>query len=75
MSETDLTHVEEQLSVIVRLLAELVLSSTLDPGASQQEQIGALNSAGLKNEQIAEILGTTAGTVRNALTRLRKRKR
>lgn len=73
MSETDLAHVEEQLSVIVRLLSKLVLSSALAPDASQQDQIGVLNSAGLRNDQIAEILGATPGTIRKALARLGKR--
>jgi DNA-binding NarL/FixJ family response regulator len=73
MNDTDLACVEQQLSVVIRLLSKLVLSSALAPDASQQEKIGVLNSAGLKNQEIAEILGTTPGTVRSAVTRLAQR--
>jgi DNA-binding NarL/FixJ family response regulator len=75
MNETDLARVEEELSVIIRLLAKLLFSSVLEPDASQQDQIGVLSAAGLQNKHIAEILGTSPGTVSNALTRLRKRKK
>lgn len=73
MHQTDLAHVEEQLAVIVRLLATLVVTSTLDPDASQQAKVGVLSSAGLETAQIAEILGTTNATVRSALARVRRR--
>jgi DNA-directed RNA polymerase specialized sigma24 family protein len=73
MTDTNLAFVEQQLSVIVRLLAALVVRSTLDPGASQQDRIGVLSAAGLETAQIAEILGTTSATVRSAVARARKR--
>ena len=73
MGKADLKQLERQLSIIVGLLAKLVVTSTLEPGASQQKQIEVLSSVGLQNSEIAEILGTTTGTVRGALRRLRKR--
>ena len=72
MDKSDMKPVERQLLIIARLLAKLVLASTLQAGASQQEQIGLLNSLGLENDEIAGILGTSAGSVRRALSRLRK---
>lgn len=72
MDEADLKRLERQLFIIVRLLAKLVVTSALERDASQQDQIGVLSSVGLQNEEIAEILGTTVGTVRSALHRLGK---
>lgn len=55
---------------IVRLLAlDIRLRSE-----NQAEAIGALNSAGFGPGRIAELLGTTPGTVNVTIARLKRRK-
>jgi DNA-directed RNA polymerase specialized sigma24 family protein len=51
-------HVSARLDQLVRLLA---MTATADK--KQKEQISLLSRAGLDRHEIAEILGTTAGTV------------
>jgi DNA-directed RNA polymerase specialized sigma24 family protein len=67
----DLKHVSKQLETIIRLLATV---------ASAQEnslhgKCLVLAQAGLKANDIADVLGTTAGTVRVELSRERKKKK
>jgi DNA-binding CsgD family transcriptional regulator len=64
-----ITSLNTKLDVIVKLM---VLLKAEDK--SQSEQIWLLSSAGLQPKEIANILGTTANTVRVILSGLRKRK-
>jgi DNA-directed RNA polymerase specialized sigma24 family protein len=62
---------------IARLLDELVRLHALDlrrRSASQVDAILELSKAGLGPTRIAELLGTTAGTVNVALAKAKKRK-
>ncbi len=69
MSE-DFRAVSEKLDTLIRLVAAgLVLNKP------QQEQIEVLSKAGFAPKDIAELLGTTANTVRVTLTEIRKGKK
>ena len=57
-----------KMEVLIRLTALQVLGDKT--GA---EAIAVLGRAGLDNELIAEIVGTTPATVRGALSRIRRR--
>jgi hypothetical protein len=62
---------------IARLLDELVRLQALEVrkrSASQVDAILELNKAGLGPTRIAELLGTTPGTVNVALAKAKKRK-
>jgi len=56
----------------VRLLGMLVVKGIPSKELSQVHQIAVLNRAGLPPKEIAEIVGTTANTVRVALVTIRK---
>lgn len=59
---------EIELRVIRRLLA-----LTLTDGKKQREQIKLLAVAGLDRHEIADLLGTTIGTVSVEISNLRKK--
>jgi CRP-like cAMP-binding protein len=61
--------VESELKVVRRLLA-----LSLIDGKKQREQIALLASAGMDRHEIAELVGTTAGTVSVEISNLRKRR-
>lgn len=61
-------EVLEQLKKISKLLAHLLVK-----GEIQGKAISTLTHAGLQPVEIAEILGTTSGSVRVALVGLRKK--
>ena len=65
----DLKHVSDQLEVVIRLLA--IAASAHE--ATLRGKCRVLARAGLKPSSIAEMLGTTANTVRVELSRQRKR--
>ncbi len=65
----DLKFVSDQLSVVIRLMAIMVSAQE----TSFRGKCSALARAGMKANEIAETLGTTAGTVRVELSRERKR--
>ena len=58
---------ESELRIIRRLLA-----LSLIEGKKQREQIKLLASAGLDRHEIAELVGTTAGTVSVEMSNLKK---
>jgi hypothetical protein len=60
-------QVSEKLDRVLRLLAMLAVK-----GLSQTEQIATLNRVGFAPKEIADVLGTTANTVRVALVGIRK---
>lgn len=62
-----LREIADKLDSVIRLLA---LNATLNKRRS--EQIGILSNAGLMPKDIADILGTTANTVRVALYAIKK---
>ena len=68
--DTPAPDVSNQLSQLVRLVA---LSVTSDK--KQREQIQILARAGLDRHEIAEILGTTPGTVSVELSILKRNKK
>jgi DNA-directed RNA polymerase specialized sigma24 family protein len=71
MEKHDLEIIEGQLSVIVGLLARLVLEVSLKPDALQKERVALLSSLGLNSGAVAQVLGTSGGSVRKAISRLR----
>ena len=62
--------INEKLDRMLRLLGMFAVK-----GLSQREQISALSRAGFAPKDIAELLGTTANTVRVALVSIRKTER
>ena len=69
MKETGPTrvHMSRRLDQAIRLLAMSVVADK-----KQREQISILSRAGLDRHEIAEILGTTPGTVSVELSTLKK---
>lgn len=67
----DLKHVSDQLDIVIRLLGTLASAGE----SSLRDKSKVLARAGLKPSDIAEILGTTANTVRVELSRQRKESR
>ena len=60
---------ENELRIVRRLLA-----LSLVEGKKQREQIALLATAGMDRHEIAELVGTTAGTVSVEISNLKKRK-
>ncbi len=60
-------NISTRLDQVVRLLAILAVSDK-----KQRDQISVLSRAGLDRHEIAEILGTTPGTVSVELSNLKK---
>lgn len=60
---------ERELRIVRRLLA-----LSLIEGKKQREQIALLATAGMDRHEIAELVGTTAGTVSVEISNLKKRK-
>jgi DNA-binding NarL/FixJ family response regulator len=60
---------ERELRIVRRLLA-----LSLMEGKKQREQIALLATAGMDRHEIAELVGTTAGTVSVEISNLKKRK-
>jgi DNA-binding NarL/FixJ family response regulator len=67
---TALTKISGQLAQLVKLTAQ-----SLTADRKQREQILLLSRAGLDRHEIAEILGTTPGTVSVELSVLKKTKK
>lgn len=71
-SEELLVEIAKKLDMLIGLKA-CEIASRVEPGRGQQaRQIEALGVAGLPNDVIAGVLGTTAGTVRATLNRAKK---
>lgn len=60
---------ETELKIVRRLLA-----LSLIDGKKNREQIALLAAAGMDRHEIAELVGTTAGTVSVEISNLKKRK-
>ena len=69
----DETVVAGVLSRLDRIITLLAAGIAVDK--TQRERIRLLSSAGLAPKDIAEVLGTTANTVRVALTGIRRSRR
>ncbi len=69
MNESQYEAISRKLDLLVRLAA---LSYT--SGKKQQEQIMMLSVAGFQPKEIAEIIQTTANTVRVTLSTMRSKK-
>jgi DNA-binding NarL/FixJ family response regulator len=69
-SQFDVAYLAEQLDQLIRLVALSVVGDK-----KQREQISILSRAGLDRHQIAEILGTTPGTVSVELSNLKSTSR
>lgn len=63
-----LKEISDKLDRLIKLLA---VNITL--GKGQEVQIKLLNNAGFKPKEIADIISTTANTVRVVLTKIRKK--
>jgi CRP-like cAMP-binding protein len=64
----DLTN-ETELRIIRRLLALVLID-----GKKNREQIALLAATGMDRHEIAELVGTTAGTVSVEISNLKRRK-
>ena len=64
------SEIIDRLDKLIRLVAVGILA-----GKSQNEQIDLLSKSGFQPREIADLLGTTANTVRVALSTLRKKTR
>jgi CRP-like cAMP-binding protein len=62
---------DQELSKELQILRRLLALSLID-GKKQREQIKLLAAAGMDRHEIAELLGTTAGTVSVEMSNLRK---
>jgi len=63
-----MSEISKKLDVLIRLSALGLVRDI----KTQKEQIALLSDAGFQPKQIADILGTTSGTVRVALHDIRK---
>jgi DNA-binding CsgD family transcriptional regulator len=66
-SEIDMSPILTRLDMLNRLMAYSLLE-----GKTQNEQLYILSKAGFQPKTIAEMLGTTANTVRVQLSKIRK---
>lgn len=66
-STTTLSDISDQLSQLTRLVALSVIANK-----KQRDQLSILDRAGLDRHEIAEVLGTTPGTVSVELSILKK---
>ncbi len=73
MKETSEDRATELLEQVVGLLGLLLTKGLPEPGMIQKEQIRILASAGLQSKQIADLLGTTPGTVSVRLSEAKKK--
>ena len=67
MAQIDDGLVLEKLDRVLRLVAIISIK-----GLSQTDQIAVLNKAGFSPKEIADLVGTTANTVRVALVGIRR---
>ncbi len=67
-------QIEEKFIAELRRIS-ILLALNMTKGQSQREKIEILAGVGFQPKEIAEILGTTAGTVSVTLTRSRKDRR
>jgi CRP-like cAMP-binding protein len=67
VNQNDDRKIESELRIVRRLLA-----LSLIDGKKQREQIELLATAGMDRHEIAELVGTTAGTVSVEMSNLRK---
>jgi CRP-like cAMP-binding protein len=70
MAKSDPGRTDEPESKVVRRL----LALSLIDGKKQRDQIALLATAGMDRHEIAELVGTTAGTVSVEISHLRRRK-
>ena len=70
MNQDSDQKLESELRIVRRLLA-----LSLIDGKKQREQIELLAAAGMDRHEIAELVGTTAGTVSVEISNLRKSRR
>ena len=70
MNESQYHGLSKRLDMLTRLLA-----LTLVTDKQQQDQFILLNRAGFQPKEIAEIVGTTANTVRVGLSTHRRKKK
>jgi hypothetical protein len=63
------TKLENELRIVRRLLA-----LTLTQGKPKGQQIQLLSDAGMERQEIAQLVGTTVGTVSVEVSNLKKRR-
>ena len=67
MTGAEIKDISDKLSTLIRLLGAAIVDDK-----PRRDQIRLLSSAGLPPKQIAELIGTTPGTVSVELTAIRK---
>lgn len=67
---SNMTEVANKLDTLIRLTAIGLFTDK-----TQKEKIELLGTAGLQPKEIADLLGTTSGTVSVTLSGIRKKKR
>jgi IS30 family transposase len=68
MPESDIKLVAEKLETLIRLVATAMVADK-----PRREQIRMLSTSRMQPKQIAELIGTTPGTVSVELTAIRKK--
>ena len=66
-------NAESTLANELKILRRLIALTLID-GKRNREQIALLAAAGMDRHEIAELVGTTAGTVSVEISNLKKRK-
>lgn len=72
MSAKGLEAIDRKLTLIVRMVTQLLLTSQLPDDALQRDQVALLDSLGLNANEIADVVATSPSSVRKTLSRLRK---
>ena len=67
MPDPDIKAVADKLDTLIRLIGTAIVADN-----PRREQIRLLSTSGMQPKQIAELIGTTPGTVSVELTALRK---
>jgi len=69
LEQKQFEEIKEKIDLIIRLLA----LNLVKDAETQKDKIIALRNLGFKPAEIAEILGTTANTVRVTLSKIRRK--
>lgn len=72
MSNSDTTELLRSIDTRLKWLLQLEIEDHFDEGATNQEKIGKLYQMGFSNQEMAEIVGTSEGSVRGTISKLRK---
>lgn len=72
MTNSDTYDILESIDTRLKWLLQLRMEEYFDEDATNQEKIKKLYQMGFNNEEMAEVVGTSEGSVRGAISKLRK---